>query len=163
MKRLIILRHAKSSWKDDSLSDHQRPLNKRGRRDAPRMGEALASRGWVPDLVLSSDATRTRQTWKRVARAMPDEIPVRWIPDFYHAGSIAVLKEMIDLPEEAGTVMVVGHNPGWENLVSMLSGRLERMTTANAALLQAEGSWVDLAEPDAWELVTVLRPKELDQ
>ena len=160
MKRLIIMRHAKSAWDTNAPTDHSRPLNRRGRRDAPRMGEALAERGWVPDLVLSSDSERTRQTWDGCAQAFDDEIEVRFTPDLYHAGP----SEVIDACEALGdheTVMVLGHNPGWEACVQYFSGEPERMTTANCALLEAEGDWSELMRPGAWRLVRVLRPKEL--
>ena len=161
MKRLVIMRHAKSSWKETSLTDHQRPLNKRGRRDAPAVGHALQVRGWAPALVLSSDSTRTRQTLKRMLPELAAPPAVRWLPDFYHGGANDLLEAMAALPEESGTVLALGHNPGWENAVRAMTGETRRLTTANAALLQAEGSWADLAHPMAWQLVAVVRPKEL--
>ncbi len=161
-RRLIVMRHAKSSWSDGALTDHQRPLNKRGRRDAPRIAAALESRGWAPEVVLSSDSNRTRQTWERMANQFLPEVKVTWLPAFYHGRPGDVLEEVSALPDEIKKALVLGHNPGWETTVRVLSGRDERMTTANAALLEAEGCWQDLAAPDAWELVTVIRPKELE-
>ena len=163
MKRVIVVRHAKSSWKHPELSDHKRPLNKRGKRDAPRVGRALATMGWAPQRVLSSDSVRTRQTWKRVARAFDDDCAVCWLPAFYHGGVAEVLDELVRLPESVDTVLVLGHNPGWESLVFRLCGIHQRMTTANAALLHADGTWDDLTAEGAWDLVTVIRPKDLPE
>lgn len=161
MKRLIVMRHAKSSWTSDAPNDHARPLNKRGRRDAPRMGRELSDRGWVPELVLSSDSQRTRETWAGVATEMGDDIDVQFTKDLYHGGS----REVRDLCGELvgpHTVLVLGHNPGWEDVVGYLTGESPTMTTANCALLEAGGEWADLMKSSAWQLVDVLRPKELD-
>jgi polyadenylate-binding protein len=160
-RRLIVMRHAKSSWKHQGLSDHQRPLNKRGRQDAPRVARALQARGWRPRLVLSSDSTRTRETWSRMEQELPGEAEVRWLPSFYHGGAEDVLGELSLLEEEPGPVLVLGHNPTWEDLVQLLSGQAEVMTTANASLLQAQGRWAELVLPGRWELLEVLRPREL--
>jgi len=161
MKRLIIMRHAKSSWKDASLSDHERPLNKRGKRDAPRVARELRTRGWAPALVLSSDSKRTGLTFKKMLPALEQSPEVRWLPEFYHGGAHDLMQAMAELPETRDAVLVLGHNPGWENAVRALTGKNERMTTANAALLKADGKWMELAEVGAWRLVDVIRPKEL--
>ena len=84
-RRLILMRHAKSSWAIDGQEDHQRPLNKRGRRDAPRVAAALAARDWLPDFVVSSDAERTRQTWAEMNSAFSLDCGVRWTRDLYLA------------------------------------------------------------------------------
>ena len=161
MKRLVIMRHAKSSWKESSLTDHQRPLNKRGKRDAPRVGRELQVRGWAPSLVLSSDSTRTRLTYKRMLPELQTTPEVRWREDFHHGGAQDLMLALADLPEETGTVLALGHNPGWENAVRALTGQAERMATANAAMLEAQGKWKDLAEPMTWRLVAMVRPKDL--
>ncbi|WP_101065505.1 SixA phosphatase family protein [Roseovarius salinarum] len=106
--RLILIRHAKSSWDDPALDDHARPLNDRGRRDAPRIGAWLAKHGHVPDLVLCSTAARTRETWDLIAPTLPEGIPVSCVPDLYDAGPrdmIAVIHRA-----EAPCVAVIGHN-----------------------------------------------------
>lgn len=162
MKRLIIMRHAKSAWDTDAPDDHSRPLNDRGRRDAPRMGRALRARGWVPDLVLSSDAQRTRETWAGVEPELETDIEVRFKRDLYHAGPTEIAEECEQVGEHHETVMVLGHNPGWERAVAFFTDDHETMTTANCALLEAEGAWEDLMQASTWRLVDVLRPKELD-
>ncbi|MFU8803053.1 MAG: SixA phosphatase family protein [Bradymonadaceae bacterium] len=160
-RRLIVMRHAKSSWSDDMLSDHERPLNDRGRFEAPLVARKLIELGWVPDLVLSSDAERTRETWECMEGAFEEAIEVRWLPSFYHAGMNEVFEALDELEEEE-TILVLGHNPGWEGVVSWLSAEQISMTTANAALLEAEGeSWEEALEQGIWELIDVIRPKEL--
>jgi len=81
-KRLIIMRHAKSSWTSGAATDHQRPLNKRGRRDAPRIGARLQHLGWLPDLVIASDSERTRETWQRMKVEFPHSIEQRFSRTF---------------------------------------------------------------------------------
>ncbi len=81
-RRIIVMRHAKSSWKSDAPDDHSRPLNRRGRRDAPRVAQELARRGWVPERVFSSDARRTRQTWEIMAPYFENAPQVRWLKSF---------------------------------------------------------------------------------
>ena len=160
-KRLIIMRHAKSSWTSGAATDHQRPLNKRGRRDAPRIGARLQDLGWLPDLVIASDSERTRETWQRMKAQFPHSIEQRFSRTFYHGGLSAIINECSMLTEDISTLLVLGHNPGWEDAVSGLCGMWVRMTTANAALLQSDADdWAEAME-SMWELVEILRPKEL--
>lgn len=161
IKRLIIMRHAKSDWGTDAANDHARPLNKRGRRDAPRIAARIGSLGWAPELVVSSDSERTQQTWTRMAPLFDGDIEVRFTRDLYHAGLGEIQASAEQWPEAVETVLVLGHNPGWEHAVGHLSGEMHSMTTANAGLLVGEGtSWADaLTRP--WTLEALLRPKEL--
>lgn len=163
IRRLIVMRHAKSDWNSNADSDHARPLNGRGRRDAPRIAERLVEKGWVPQLVLSSDAQRTRETWQRMTSNFDSELAVQFLSGFYHAGLDAVRVQLMQLEASISTVMVIGHNPGWETMVDRLSGEDVRMTTANAALLTVEASdWSEAAVMDGcWQLHEILRPKEL--
>jgi phosphohistidine phosphatase len=164
-RRLIVLRHAKSSWESDAADDHSRPLNKRGKRDAPRVAAWLAANGWAPELVLSSDARRTRETWKRMADVLGTDVEgVTFTSDLYGGGVQEARAALAKLPASARTAMIIGHNPGWEELVAWLSGRPTRMTTANAALLLGKGAtWkAALAVSGRWRLEQVIRPKELD-
>lgn len=108
--RLILTRHAKSSWDDPTLQDRDRPLNGRGRKAAADLGGWLASRGYLPDEVLCSDALRTRQTWEGIAPALPAAPAVTLKPALYHAGPdvmLAVLRHAT-----GRCVMMLGHNPG---------------------------------------------------
>jgi len=110
MKRLILTRHAKSAWDDPLTPDHDRPLNERGKAAAADLGQWLASRGYVPQKVLCSDAVRTRQTWSGIAPALPATPLMELKPALYHAGvdvMLAVLRHA-----QADVVMMIGHNPG---------------------------------------------------
>jgi phosphohistidine phosphatase len=110
MKRLILTRHAKSSWDDPLTPDHDRPLNERGKAAAADLGQWLASRGYVPDEVLCSDALRTRKTFSGIAPALPGTPMLELKPALYHAGPdvmMAVLHHAV-----GQTVMMIGHNPG---------------------------------------------------
>jgi phosphohistidine phosphatase len=158
--RLILLRHAKSAWDTDAPSDHARPLNKRGRRDAPRVAQALVELGWTPERIFSSDAVRTRQTCERMLEAFGRQTPIEWSAELYHAGGDAIRKQ---LHEASGkTLMVVGHNPGWEEAVEELAGKPVRLTTCNAALLSVKAaSWAAALDGEAWKVERVVRPKEL--
>ncbi|EEW23934.1 SixA phosphatase family protein [Rhodobacter ferrooxidans] len=109
-KRLILTRHAKSNWDDPLTPDHDRPLNERGKAAAADLGDWLASRGYVPEKVLCSDALRTRATWSGIAPALPGTVTVQLKPALYHASAdvmLAVLRHAT-----VDTVMMIGHNPG---------------------------------------------------
>jgi len=160
-RRLILMRHAKSSWKDLSLADHDRPLNARGKSDAARVAARLLELGWVPQKVTSSDAKRTRQTWKGMAKVLPDGIEARFTPELYLAGLDSIRAESRSWDTAIGTVLTLGHNPGWEEALSHLTGRDDGMTTANAALLIGRGaSWAE-ALSGPWQLEDLIRPREL--
>jgi phosphohistidine phosphatase len=161
-RRLIIMRHAKSSWKKEEPNDHERPLSSRGRRDAPRVAKELGRRGWIPELVLSSDAARAKETWRRMADAF-DEVETRLVPQLYLGGIDAVRDALRGVPATTATVMVVGHNPGWEEMVTQLTSVQVHLTTANAALVCVDApSWPQaVAMVGAWSLERLVRPKEL--
>lgn len=109
--RLILVRHAKSSWKEAALADHERPLNRRGRRSATAIGRWLADEGYLPERVLSSDSARTRETWARIAAELPLAPRAEWSSRLYHASSETILEAV----REAGTaspLLLLGHNPG---------------------------------------------------
>ena len=109
--RLILVRHAKSSWKRPALDDHARPLNGRGRRSATAIGRWLAERGHVPERTLSSDSVRTRESWARIAAELPDPPRAEWLHRLYHA-SPETLLESLRSAGTASPVLVLGHNPG---------------------------------------------------
>lgn len=157
------MRHAKSSWKDSTLGDHERPLNKRGRRDAPRVGARLTELGWVPERVISSTSQRTRETWAGLETTLEPTPEVTFRRELYLAGRGSVKEVLEELPAAVTSVLVLGHNYGWEEVVEWLCGDEVRLTTANAALLSAEGDdWAEaLAIAPSWTLHQVIRPKEL--
>ena len=110
MKRLILTRHAKSSWDDPATPDHDRPLNKRGKAAAAELGVWLASRGYVPGEVLCSDALRTRKTWSGLAPALPGSPVLHLKPALYHAGPDVMLAVLRHATKDC--VLMIGHNPG---------------------------------------------------
>ena len=121
MKNIILVRHAKSSWKDLSLDDFDRPLNKRGKRDAPFMGKKLKDRQMMPDIILSSPAKRAEITVAAIAKAIG--YPIKKIifdNNMYHADALYLFKMVQKLGDEHDTVMCIGHNPGFNNFASML-------------------------------------------
>jgi phosphohistidine phosphatase len=121
LKRLILTRHAKSSWDDPLTPDHDRPLNERGQLAAADLGQWLASRGYVPGEVLCSDALRTRKTWSGIAPALPGTPVLELKPALYHAGPdvmLAVLRHA-----SADCVMMIGHNPGIAEFAAKLVAR----------------------------------------
>jgi len=161
--RLSLMRHAKSSWKSPATTDHERPLNKRGRRDAPRVAVTLESLGWRPDVVLTSDSQRTLETFRLMSEQWGDDVHVEPLREFYLGGVDEIRAGVAMLASGQTTAMALGHNPGWEEAVYWFTGGDETMTTANAALLSHEGDdWgVAVQTSRQWQLHNVLRPREL--
>ncbi|MGW7363083.1 SixA phosphatase family protein [Streptomyces sp. NPDC054841] len=149
--RLVLLRHAKSAWPD--VADHDRPLAPRGRRDAPAAGRLLRETGCVPDLVICSTARRARETWDLASAQLGTEVPVRYEERVYGADPAELVGVLREVPEGVGTVLLVGHNPGMEDLAGGLTGDAEgdalaRMTekfpTSAFAVLGLSGGWAAL-------------------
>ena len=167
MKRLYLLRHAKSSW-DDPLPDHERPLAPRGRRAAKLMGEHLREERIRPALVLCSSSVRTRETLSRIAKAVGDEPPVEFEQGLYGAGAEQLLERLRQLSADVPSVLLIGHNPGMHELALGLAGsgaqlaRLEeKFPTAALATLDFELDTWDELEPGSGELVAYVVPREL--
>jgi phosphohistidine phosphatase len=163
MKTLLILRHAKSSWKEPEMADHDRPLNKRGKQDAPRIGRLIRKEELAPDLILSSSARRAYKTAQAVAEESGYAGEVQLSPELYAAGPEAYLEALCGLGDELSRVMVVGHNPGLEELVETLTG--ESLTLPTAALAQVAlpiQHWQELDDETQGELVRVWSPKEVE-
>ena len=169
MKRLYLLRHAKSSWDDPTLADHDRPLAPRGRRAAKVIAKHLGRKGISPELVLCSPSRRTRQTLKRLAPRLGKNADIRIEPELYAASAPVLLEVLHEVPDEIESVMLIGHNPGVQDLALSLAGagseipRLRnRFPTAALATLELNGSWRELA-PGSAELVSFVKPKELSR
>ena len=161
-RQLIVMRHAKSSWASAGLTDHERPLNDRGRRDAPKVARQLTELGWQPQQILSSDARRTRQTAILLLAEWEDGIEATYSEMLYLAGPNALKEAMNGISDEVESLVVLGHNPGWEGVVHRLSGVEVTMKTATAALLTAEcESWENAFDVE-WALEEVVYPRELD-
>lgn len=162
MKTLLILRHAKSSWSNMRLSDHDRPLNDRGRRDAPRMGQLLRDEDLIPDLIITSSAERALTTAELVALNCGYEEALLVTRHLYHAGPEEYVEVLREQGGEAHTVMVVGHNPGMEDLLDYLTGEDERMPTAALAQVSLPlGAWREMDLEVSGTLQNLWRPKEL--
>jgi phosphohistidine phosphatase len=163
MKTLLLLRHAKSSWKDESLDDHDRPLNDRGKKEAPRMGQLLLEEHLLPDIILSSDAKRCRRTVEKVCDAAGYRGETMLSSELYLANPATYLKVLARLSEEISRVLVVGHNPGLEELLETLVEKYEPMTTAALAHIRLANleRWADLDSAARGELVKLWQPMEL--
>src|SRR5690242_18392201 len=166
-RRLILLRHAKSAWPD--VPDRDRPLAKRGRRDAPVIGRWLCDHGYRPDTVICSAACRTRQTWELVAAELGGSPSVTFEPRAYAASAMSLLYLVRELPAGCRAALLIGHNPGVSELASTLieedgddkpgSPRL-RFPTAAVAVLEFSGGWAGLSLARA-RLVAYTTPADL--
>ncbi len=164
--RLILVRHAKSSWTDPALDDHARPLNGRGRRSAAAIGEWLARNGHAPDLVLSSDSARTRETWALIAPALSAEPMIEWRRELYHAGA----QDMLDILRGAGTaqtVLMLGHNPGIAGFAGMLARRphphprFRDFPTAATAVIEMDAAAWPAADWGTGTVTAFVVPRDL--
>jgi phosphohistidine phosphatase len=168
MKTLYVLRHAKSDWGDSSLRDFDRPLNERGRKAAKAVGKEMRKRGIAPDLVLASPALRAQQTLERVQHGFGERFKVNDEPSIYAAGLQTLAQIVRAAPDQADRVMIVGHNPGLQELVVELAGSGERLEEAKdrfptAALAQIRFDvtrWSDV-EPGSGQLAELLEPRDL--
>ena len=170
MKKVILLRHAKSSWDDPLLDDHDRPLNKRGKAAAPVIGAWLAYRKHLPDAVLCSSSARTLETVKGLREAMPSLPKAQIDPGLYHASPCEIRDRLAQLPKNVTCVMVVGHQPGLSALARKLSDgqenrrcrrAYEHFPTAAAAVLEIDTAhWSDLDFATA-RFVDFAKPREL--
>jgi phosphohistidine phosphatase len=163
LKRLLLLRHAKSSWDNPALADFDRPLNERGMKTAPLIGRFMRDRKVRPDLILSSPAERARETAALVTRAAGLDAPLRYDERIYEATSSRLLEVVSQLEETADEVLLVGHNPGMEELLERLTGESRRMPTAALARVQFDvEKWNKLRERSG-RLEWLVKPKELDK
>ena len=137
MRTLIVLRHAKSDWSGNE-PDHDRPLASRGRRQAPEAGEWLNAHAGPIDLALVSTATRARQTWKRASAELDTPPPVR-LEERLYAATASEMQSVLDEVADHDTVVLVGHNPGVEDLVRQLTGQWVPLPTSAIAVLDLAG------------------------
>ncbi|MEM8666883.1 MAG: histidine phosphatase family protein [Planctomycetota bacterium] len=159
---LIVMRHAKSDWGDSSLSDHDRPLNARGQRDAPRMADWLADSGWTPDVVLSSSSLRTRQTLQLMNDRWQTEPTALYSESLYLAAPDTILDCIHSDGIGAKHLMVLAHNPGIAYFASTLANESLDMPTAAVAVFQLHlDQWSDLRVSTPMQMVEFMRPKAL--
>jgi phosphohistidine phosphatase len=161
MKTVLILRHAKSSWDDPSLDDFDRPLNKRGEKDAPRVGKWLRKEGLLPDVILCSAARRARQTAESVAQAAHFEGMLEFDERFYDCNPSTWVEALQSMPERVQRVLLVGHNPTLEELLAALCGVSMHLPTAAVAQVNLPlTKWAALAERVPGNLVLVWQPRK---
>jgi len=161
MKTLVLLRHAKSSWDDSSLRDFDRPLAERGIKDAPRIGRAIKERALAPDLIVCSTAVRARQTLDLVSKGAGFECEKKFEEPVYGASSAELMKLVRGLPDSASTVVLVGHNPGFEDLLGRLTdGRDHMPTCATACISLPAETWSDVDDGEG-KVKWMLTPKGL--
>jgi len=168
MRTLYVLRHAKSSWDDATLPDHERPLAPRGHRDAKRIAEHVREHKIAPELVLCSSATRTRETLELLRPSLAGKPKVRIEDELYAASAHALVERLHAVPKAVASVMLIGHNPGLQDLALLLAssgaelGRVAEKfpTAALATFALRDTSWSDLS-PAAAELTAYVVPKQL--
>ncbi|MDF1551520.1 MAG: histidine phosphatase family protein [Deferrisomatales bacterium] len=162
MKRLVLVRHAKSSWKNPGQADFDRPLNQRGKRDAPVMAGRLAAQGIAPNRIVSSPARRARKTAKAIAAALDypaDEIELE--EELYEAGVATLLHLVRCLDDADREVLLVGHNPGFTDLCNLLTGAaIANLPTCATATVEFDlASWA-LVGPASGQLTRFDTPKD---
>jgi phosphohistidine phosphatase len=168
--RIYLLRHAKSSWDDPALADHERPLAKRGRKAAKALRRHVRDAGVSPDLILCSSAARATETLQGIRKGLGDGIRVEIEPDLYGGGSDELRARLQALPEDVGAVMLIGHNPAIEELAQELAGedgdtdaraRMQaKYPTGGLATLSFSGAWSELDRALA-RLEAFVVPREL--
>jgi len=161
MKRLYVLRHAKSSWDDTRLDDLDRPLNDRGEHAAPMMGRVMSEKGFEPDAIVASPAMRAKTTAELARSGGEFKAAIRFDERIYEAGVQMLIDVISETDEADASLMIVGHNPGMEALIRVLTGKTTAMPTAALAVIDLGiNKWRDIG-PDSGTLVDVLCPKEI--
>jgi len=161
MKKLLVMRHAKSDWSNDNLSDFDRPLNERGEKSAPYIGKELKKMGLTPELILSSPANRAKSTAILFAKNNGYEKEIKYIDDFYFGNLHDIFKHIKLIDDSIENLMIIGHNPTWENIVNNLNCKQEyfEMSTANLVILSADiKSWSELKDK-CFNIQAILKPK----
>jgi phosphohistidine phosphatase len=164
MKTLLLMRHTKSSWKHAEMPDHERPLNKRGNKDAPIMGALIKDKELVPQKILCSSALRATETARMVQEESGFAGETVFLDSYYLAEPNAYLEALQTLPDEIERVMVIGHNPGLEGLLQILSGQIVPLSTgAVAHLVLRIDHWNELNMDGEAELVETFSPGDLKE
>ena len=159
ISKLILMRHAKSSWKYPELTDHERPLNKRGRKASVKIAKELIQLKWIPNKLYSSDSERTKETWKRMNKHIKN-VDVEFSRKFYHSKPKKIMKNIPD-DLEYETIMILSHNPGCADFLEYLCGKWYRMPTAATALLRIKDNTKSWKETRNWILEDLILPREL--
>ena len=163
MARLLLMRHAKSSWSDPRVADHERPLNGRGQRTAPRMGRWMLDQDLAPDVILTSTAIRAAATAEAIANVIGEGLAPVAIPRLYHASTDTIIDVLASAGQSQECIMLVAHNPGIEDFLLQTTGRLEFCPTAVLAVIDFPGEWSDLYVKPSGICRHLWRPKELPE
>jgi phosphohistidine phosphatase len=161
MKTLFLLRHAKSSWKDQAMADFERPLNDRGRKAAELVGNFIAKQNITIDLVISSPAVRARQTIDLVLKTAKRSPELRFDQRIYEATPTRLIEITSQIEDDRKSVMLVGHNPGMEELLTLLVGVEQHMPTASLAKVVVSAKKWDKILTEKGVLETFVRAREL--
>ncbi len=162
MRTILLMRHAKSSWEGKHQDDWERPLSKRGKKDAEHIGEFLKKEKLVPDLILASSAVRARETAEIVMEEKKYRADYCSVYRLYLAEVDVYAKEIRNIPDEAQRVLLIGHSPSLDSLLQMLTGKVETLSTSALAQISVPiDSWKELNLETQGELVNLWRPKDL--
>lgn len=163
MRTLLLMRHAKSSWKDSTLADHDRPLKKRGFKAALQMGQLIRQEHLAPELILCSTAVRARQTLEELLKDCGAAPPIQELSALYHASPAAFLSVLQNVDSSLESVMVISHNPGLEQLLQEITGQAEELPTAALAVISLPiDAWSQLELNATGRLSSLWRPRDLD-
>ena len=161
MKTLYVLRHAKSSWENQNQTDFERPLNERGLQTAPRIGKLMRAQKFIPDLIVSSPAARARITAEMVRDAASFRAEIQFDERIYEAAIKNLFEVLGRISNNAGSLLLVGHNPGLENLVERLTGEFRLMPTAALAVIELNiEEWSEI-DYNSGRLCKFIVPKEI--
>lgn len=159
VKYIILMRHAKSDWSDTSLSDHNRTLNTRGNKDAPKMAERIKAYDILPELMLVSDAARTRETWQHIAEPLGN-VQTKFDEDLYLASPRTIIQKLKDVNNLIDTVLLLAHNPGITDVFHDLAGiRIDNVPTAGVGCIRLHTDKFSEIETCKKELVYFTYPK----
>ena len=162
MKEIFVLRHAKSSWDNVNLSDHDRPLANRGIKDAAKLCAFVKKRGHKLDKVLCSTAKRAKETYDLIADGFNYEIDKTTFTDKLYFGDVTdIIRDLRELDESLNSILIVGHNPTLHHLVELLTNeQIDRFTTCNLAIISQDDEWITLNSHKC-SLKSLIRPKDL--
>jgi phosphohistidine phosphatase len=162
MKTLLLMRHAKSSWKDESLSDHERPLKKRGKKDSKLIAKVIKKKDLTPDLILCSSAVRTKETAEVLTDALDYEGKVIYSDELYMGEPQDFVSALKDVNNKYDAVMIVAHNPGLEAYLQIIDGEIEAVPTGGLGyLVLVLDDWKDISLDTMGDLIGFWKPKEL--
>jgi phosphohistidine phosphatase len=161
MKTLLIMRHAKSSWKHPDLADKDRPLNKKGEKDAPHMGKVLKHEDVIPQIIFTSTAARASKTAEAVAEKIGYKKEIIYMDSLYLAEPSAIVEALQDTPDDIKRVLVVGHNPGVEGLAQILTGKVDSLSTSAITCIKLPiDTWKELTLKVEGKLVHIWTPRD---